>query len=45
MVAETEKKKLSFEKIREKFLLIVIVLAISLAGCKTMNKTQKGAFN
>ena len=43
MVAETEKKKLSFEKIREKFLLIVIVLAISLAGCKTMNKTQKGA--
>jgi outer membrane protein OmpA-like peptidoglycan-associated protein len=43
IVVETEKKKLSFEKIRGKFLLIVIVLVVSLAGCKTMNKSQKGA--
>ena len=43
MVAETTTKKVRFEKIRGSFLLIVIVLAVSLAGCKTMNKSQKGA--
>src|SRR5688572_8177269 len=43
MVIETEKKKLSFEKIGGKFLLILMVMAVSLAGCKTMNKSQKGA--
>jgi len=43
MVAETKKKKVLFEKTRGKFLLIIIVLAVSLAGCKTMNKSQKGA--
>jgi outer membrane protein OmpA-like peptidoglycan-associated protein len=43
MVVETTKKKLPFKKIAGSFLLIVIVMAISLAGCKTMNRTQKGA--
>jgi outer membrane protein OmpA-like peptidoglycan-associated protein len=43
MVAETTKKKVRLEKIVGSFLLIVVVMAISLAGCKTMNKSQKGA--
>jgi len=43
MVVETAKKKLPFAQIRGKYLLIVIALAVSLAGCKTMNKSQKGA--
>lgn len=43
MVAETTTKKVRFEKIRGSFLLVVIVLAVSLVGCKTMNKSQKGA--
>jgi outer membrane protein OmpA-like peptidoglycan-associated protein len=42
-VVVTAKKKFAFEKIVGSFLLIVIVLALSLAGCKSMNKTQKGA--
>lgn len=43
MVVTTTKKKLPFERIAGSFLLIVIVTAISLAGCKSMNKSQKGA--
>ena len=43
MDVETTKKKLSFKRITGSFLLFVIVLAVSLAGCKTMNKSQKGA--
>jgi outer membrane protein OmpA-like peptidoglycan-associated protein len=43
MVEETTTKKVRFEKIRGSVLLLVIVLAVSLAGCKTMNKSQKGA--
>ena len=43
MVVETKKKKVLFERIAGSFLLIIIVTAISLAGCKTMNKSQKGA--
>jgi outer membrane protein OmpA-like peptidoglycan-associated protein len=43
MVEETTTKKVRFEKIRGSLLLIVIVLAVSVAGCKTMNKSQKGA--
>ena len=43
MVVETTKKKLPFKKIAGSFLLIIIVTAISLAGCKTMNRSQKGA--
>lgn len=43
MVAETTKKKVLFERIAGSFLLIVVVTAMSLAGCKTMNKSQKGA--
>jgi outer membrane protein OmpA-like peptidoglycan-associated protein len=43
MVVVTTKQKPAFEKIIGSFLLIVIVLAVSLAGCKTMNKSQKGA--
>jgi len=43
MVAETTKKKVRLEKIVGSSLLIVVVIAISLAGCKTMNKSQKGA--
>jgi outer membrane protein OmpA-like peptidoglycan-associated protein len=42
-VVVTAKKKFAFEKIVGSFLLIVIVLALSLAGCKSMNKSQKGA--
>jgi outer membrane protein OmpA-like peptidoglycan-associated protein len=42
-VVVTEKKKLTLGKITGSFLLVVIVLAVSLAGCKTMNKSQKGA--
>jgi outer membrane protein OmpA-like peptidoglycan-associated protein len=43
LVEETTTKKVRFEKIRGSVLLLVIVLAVSLAGCKTMNKSQKGA--
>jgi outer membrane protein OmpA-like peptidoglycan-associated protein len=43
MVVETTKNKLPFQKIRGSLLLMIIVLAISLVGCKTMNKSQKGA--
>ena len=43
MVEETTTKKVRFEKVRGSVLLLVIVLAVSLAGCKTMNKSQKGA--
>jgi outer membrane protein OmpA-like peptidoglycan-associated protein len=43
MVEETTTKKVRFEKTRGSVLLLVIVLAVSLAGCKTMNKSQKGA--
>ena len=43
MFVETESGRVPFKKIRGSFLLIVIVLAASLAGCKTMNKSQKGA--
>jgi outer membrane protein OmpA-like peptidoglycan-associated protein len=43
MVVETTKKKVLFERIAGSFLLIVVVTAISLAGCKSMNKSQKGA--
>jgi outer membrane protein OmpA-like peptidoglycan-associated protein len=43
MVEETTTKKVRFEKIRGSVLLLVIVLAVSMAGCKTMNKSQKGA--
>jgi outer membrane protein OmpA-like peptidoglycan-associated protein len=43
MVVTTTKKKLPFERIAGSFLLIVIVTAMSLAGCKSMNKSQKGA--
>ncbi len=43
MVVTTTNKKLPFERIAGSFLLIVIVTAISLAGCKSMNKSQKGA--
>lgn len=43
MVEETTTKKVRFEKIRGSVLLLVIVLVVSLAGCKTMNKSQKGA--
>jgi outer membrane protein OmpA-like peptidoglycan-associated protein len=43
MVVITTKKKLPFERIAGSFLLIVIVTAMSLAGCKSMNKSQKGA--
>jgi outer membrane protein OmpA-like peptidoglycan-associated protein len=42
-VVVTAKKKFAFAKITPSFLLIVIVLAVSLAGCKSMNKSQKGA--
>jgi len=42
-VVITAKKKFAFEKIAGGFVLIVIVLALSLAGCKSMNKSQKGA--
>jgi outer membrane protein OmpA-like peptidoglycan-associated protein len=42
-VVATAKKKFAFEKITGRFLLVVMVLAVSLAGCKTMNKSQKGA--
>jgi outer membrane protein OmpA-like peptidoglycan-associated protein len=42
MIVET-KKKLPFEKITGSLLLVLMVAAISLAGCKTMNKSQKGA--
>jgi outer membrane protein OmpA-like peptidoglycan-associated protein len=43
MVAETTKKKVLLERIAGSFLLIVVVTAMSLAGCKSMNKSQKGA--
>jgi len=43
MVVETKQKKLPVKKIAGSFLLIVIVTAMSLAGCKTMNRSQKGA--
>jgi outer membrane protein OmpA-like peptidoglycan-associated protein len=43
MVEETTTKKVRFEKVRGSVLLLVIVLAVSMAGCKTMNKSQKGA--
>jgi len=43
MVEENTTKKVRFEKLRGSFLLMVIVLAVSVAGCKTMNKSQKGA--
>ena len=42
-VVKTARKKLPYQKIKGSFLLIVIALAISMAGCKTMNKSQKGA--
>ena len=42
-VLETGKQRTSIEKIIRSSLLIVIVLAVSVAGCKTMNKSQKGA--
>ena len=42
-VVETAKKKLTPEKLIRSLLLIVVVMAVSLAGCKTMNKSQKGA--
>jgi outer membrane protein OmpA-like peptidoglycan-associated protein len=42
-VVVTANKKFASEKIIGRFLLIVMVLAVSLAGCKTMNKSQKGA--
>ena len=43
MVVEAKTKKVLFERIAGGFLLIVLVSAISLAGCKSMNKSQKGA--
>lgn len=43
MVTETKTKKVRFERIGGSFLLIVVVTAMSLAGCKSMNKSQKGA--
>jgi outer membrane protein OmpA-like peptidoglycan-associated protein len=42
-VVATATKKIAFEKITRRFLLIVTVLAVSFAGCKSMNKSQKGA--
>lgn len=42
-VVVTANKNFAFEKITGRFLLIIMVLAASLAGCKTMNKSQKGA--
>jgi outer membrane protein OmpA-like peptidoglycan-associated protein len=42
-VVATATKKIAFEKITRCFLLIVTVLAVSFAGCKSMNKSQKGA--
>jgi outer membrane protein OmpA-like peptidoglycan-associated protein len=42
-VVATATKKFAFEKITGRFLVIIMVLAVSLAGCKSMNKTQKGA--
>jgi len=42
-VVVTPTKKFAFEKITGPFLLIVMIVAVSLAGCKSMNKTQKGA--
>jgi outer membrane protein OmpA-like peptidoglycan-associated protein len=40
---EATRKKKPFESIAGSFLLLVGLAAISLAGCKTMNKSQKGA--
>jgi outer membrane protein OmpA-like peptidoglycan-associated protein len=42
-VVATATKKFAFEKITGRFLVFIMVLAVSLAGCKSMNKTQKGA--
>lgn len=42
MVVETANKKLPFRMISGSFLLLII-LAVSIAGCRSMNKTQKGA--
>ena len=43
MAAEAKTKKVLFERIAVSFLLIVVVTAMSMAGCKSMNKSQKGA--
>ena len=40
-VHETGKQGMILEKIVRSSLLIVIVLAVSFAGCKTMNKSQE----
>jgi outer membrane protein OmpA-like peptidoglycan-associated protein len=42
-VVKTGKKKLAFKRIAVLSLLIVFVFGLSMAGCKSMNKTQKGA--
>jgi len=43
MVVETTKKKVLIERIVGSFLLMVVSTTMLLAGCKTMNKSQKGA--
>jgi outer membrane protein OmpA-like peptidoglycan-associated protein len=43
MVVETTKKNVLFERVAGSLLLIVVATTMSLAGCKTMNKSQKGA--
>ena len=43
MVVETTKKNVLFEKIAGSLLLMVVATTMLLAGCKSMNKSQKGA--
>jgi len=43
MVVETTKKNVLFERVAGSLLLMVVATTMLLAGCKTMNKSQKGA--